>query len=165
MKVLITGSAGFIGSHLVSFLLAKGINVIGIDNFATGFKENVFRIKKIFGSKYNFIEGSVLDLNLMKKILNNVDFVIHLAAQVSVIKSIEHPKETHNLNATAFLEIIELAKETEVKKIVYPSSCAVYGNSKNQKLNEDSKIDPLSIYASTKYLNDLYASNFNCIDG
>ncbi len=88
MKVLITGSAGFIGSHLVSFLLAKGINVVGIDNFATGFQENVFRIKKIFGSKYNFIEGSVLDLNLMKKILNNVDFVLHLAAQGSVIKSI-----------------------------------------------------------------------------
>ncbi|MDC3169168.1 GDP-mannose 4,6-dehydratase [Prochlorococcus sp. AH-716-E17] len=165
MRVLITGSAGFIGSHLVPFLLAKDIEVIGIDNFATGFRENVFRNKKIYGDKYTFLEGSILDQNLIKKILKGVDIVIHLAAQVSVIKSIENPKETHTLNATAFLEIIEFAKLAKVRKIVYPSSCAVYGNSNNHKLDENSSINPLSIYASTKYLNDLYASNFNCLDG
>ncbi len=165
MRVLITGSAGFIGSHLVGFLLSKDINVIGIDNFATGLRDNVIRNKKIFGNKYIFFEGSILDQNLIKKVLKDIDIVIHLAAQVSVIKSIENPKETHTLNATAFLELIELAKLAKVKKILYPSSCAVYGNSENQKLDENSSIKPLSIYASTKYMNDLYASNFNCIDG
>ena len=146
MRVLITGSAGFIGSHLVGFLLEKNIDVIGIDNFATGFRENVHRNLEIYGQKYIFLEGSILDQKFNKKVLKDVDILIHLAAQVSVIKSIKNPKETHTLNATAFLELIELAKIMKVKKIVYSSSCAVYGDSNNQKLDEN------SLNKSFKYL-------------
>ncbi len=87
MRVLITGSVGFIASNLVPFLLAKDIDVIGIDNFSTVFRENVFRNQKIFGNKYTFLEGIILVKNLIKKVLKDVDILIHLAAQVSVIIS------------------------------------------------------------------------------
>ena len=165
MKILITGSAGFIGSHLVSYLLKKeDVEIIGIDDLSTGSKKNVLRNQKLYGDRYRFIEGNILQNNLLENNIKEAEYIIHLAAQVSVVKSSLNPLETHNINASAFLEIIELAKKYKLKKVIYPSSCAVYGEMGNKATKESSYKNPCSIYASTKYLNDLYASNLSKLE-
>ena len=166
MKILITGSAGFIGSHLVNYFISNtNYKVVGIDNFLTGNKNNVLRLKEIYGEKYEFIEGDASDMNLMRYLLEGVDAVFHLAAQVSVVKSNDDPLQTHNLNTTLFLNLLNLSKEKGIKRFIFPSSCSVYGDSKMEYLKESIQVNPCSIYASTKYLNELYSSNLSKLDG
>ena len=166
MEILITGSAGFIGSHLTNYLISqKGYNVIGLDNLSTGNIQNVERVKSKHRNKYTFIEGDISNKNLMREILKKVSAVFHLAAQVSVIKSMDNPLETNHLNATIFLEILEMCKELNIKNFIYPSSCSVYGDCSEEFLFENMGAKPMSIYATTKYLNELYSSNLSKVEG
>ena len=166
MKILITGSAGFIGSHLANhFLSTTTFEVVGIDNFLTGNKKNVNRLKNIYKERYQFQEGDASDLNLMGILLEGVDAIFHLAAQVSVVKSNDDPLQTHDLNASLFLKLIILSKEKNIKRFIYPSSCSVYGNSSVSYLKETNQVNPCSIYAITKYLNELYGRNLSVLNG
>ena len=166
MKILITGSAGFIGSHLTDYLIEqKGFKVIGLDNLSTGNIQNVERIKSKHGEKYTFVKGDISDNNQMRELLKKVSEVFHLAAQVSVVKSMDNPLETNHMNVTMFLEILEMCKEFKIKNFIYPSSCSVYGNNSEEYLVENLAAKPMSVYATTKYLNELYSANLSTIIG
>ena len=152
---LVTGAAGFIGSHLVETLLERDESVVGIDNFATGCLEN---LKPFLARKqFTFFEGDIRNADLCRKACEGADFVLHQAAQCSVLASIEDPATTHDVNVTGFLNILIAARQSAVKRVVFASSCAVYGHSKQLPKNEQGPLDFLSPYALSKYVNELYA--------
>jgi UDP-N-acetylglucosamine/UDP-N-acetylgalactosamine 4-epimerase len=160
---LITGVAGFIGSNLLEELLSLGQNVVGIDNFSTGYQANIDDVtSSTAGSKGNFrlIRGDIRDLNACRKATKGVDYVLHHAALGSVPRSIDDPLMSHSVNVDGFLNVLLAAKEAGVKRVVYASSCAVYGDSPNLPLNEESVGNLLSPYAATKLANEIYASVF-----
>lgn len=152
---LITGCAGFIGSNIVKELLERGEEVIGIDDLSTGRKENL--------PDFKFVEGSVNDLNLMKELMKDVDYVIHLAAIPSVPRSLNDPLRSHEANAKGTLSVLLAAKDTNVKKVVFASSSSVYGNISNDKPSkkEEFPSDPLSPYASMKLYGENLCKNFS----
>jgi len=162
MKILITGGAGFIGSNLVERLI-KGNEVIVLDNLSTGKEEN---IKEFLGNKnFKFINGSITDLNLLRKMTCDVDYILHHAAIVSVTESIENPILTNEVNINGTLNVLTAAKENQIKKLVFASSCAVYGDSpklpKTENMNPNSK----SPYAVTKLTGEYYCNVFKNIYG
>lgn len=157
--ILITGGAGFIGSNLCEHFVAKGINVICLDNFLTGKKSN---IEHLLG-KVNFklVEGDIRNLELCKEITKNVDAVSHQAALGSVPRSIENPIPTNEINCQGFLNVLTAAKDNGVKRFVYASSSSVYGDSKLSPKKEDDLGKPLSPYAVSKLTNELYGKIFH----
>jgi len=162
MKILITGGAGFIGSNLVERLI-KDNEVIVLDNLSTGKEEN---IKEFLGNKnFKFINGSITDLNLLRKMTCDVDYILHHAAIVSVTESIENPILTNEVNINGTLNVLTAAKENQIKKLVFASSCAVYGDSpklpKTENMNPNSK----SPYAVTKLTGEYYCNVFKNIYG
>jgi UDP-glucose 4-epimerase len=154
-KVLVTGGLGFIGSHTVDELLLKGYEVFVLDNISTGFLENL-KNKKI-----NFIEGDIGDKKIVDSVMKKVDYVIHLAAMTSVFESIKNPVKTHEVNVDGTLNIFISALENKVKKVVYASSAAVYGNNINVPLSENEILNPVSPYGLHKSFNEKYAELFN----
>lgn len=157
--VLVTGGAGFIGSNIVGFLLENGIKVSVLDNLATGRKSN---LEEFFGNElFTFIEGDITDYEVCLNSLKGIDVVSHQAALGSVPRSIELPHNTHNVNATGFLNMLHATKETGIKRFVYASSSSVYGNSKISPKNIGDEGELLSPYAVTKKLNEDYASVYN----
>jgi UDP-N-acetylglucosamine/UDP-N-acetylgalactosamine 4-epimerase len=157
---LVTGAAGFIGSHIVEFLLEHNADkVIGFDNFLTGSVENVTPFKSY--PNFEFMDGDIKDYNACLEITKNIDFISHQAALGSVPRSIEFPLDTHANNATGFINILNAAKENKVKKIVYASSSSVYGDNQELIKVEDNLGQPLSPYAVSKYVNEKYAAIFN----
>lgn len=165
MKWLITGSAGFIGSNLAEHLVINGDHVVGVDNYSTGKSENVRRIKEIDGERYRFIEGDVSDKNLVKNILEEdvVDIVVHLAAQSSVQKSFNDIEGNIQDNVYGFYQVLSASAGSGVKRFVYASSSAVYGNVEELPVSEAHCPDPLSPYASSKLMNELYGSNLGSL--
>lgn len=159
MTILITGGAGFIGSHIAKKLIALGHRVIVFDDFSTGKKEN------LKGLKIKLIEGDIRDLNTLKKAMHGVDFVCHHAAQISVPKSISNPQETIEINGLGTLNVLLAAKENNVKKITFASSSAVYGDTKNLPIKEKEPIKPLSPYAVSKLLGEYYLKAFSHLYG
>jgi UDP-N-acetylglucosamine 4-epimerase len=161
---LVTGVAGFIGSHLLEFLLVHGQKVVGLDNFATGYQHNLDEVLALPHSGYfHFIEGDIRDISTCQKALAGVDFVLHQAALGSVPRSIKDPITSHDVNVTGFLNILLAAKEGGVKRFVYASSSSVYGDSAILPKVETHQGNPLSPYAVTKMTNELYAKAFsNC---
>jgi UDP-N-acetylglucosamine 4-epimerase len=161
---LVTGAAGFIGSHLVEALLSLDQDVVGLDNFATGRRENLDEIRAAVGerawSSFRFIEGDIVDLRVCRDACKGVDFVLHQAALGSVPRSIENPFATHAANGTGFLNIIASAHDAGVLRFVYASSSSVYGDHPGLPKVEKDIGRPLSPYAVTKYLNELYAASF-----
>lgn len=157
--VLVTGGAGFIGSNLVGFLLENNIQVSVLDNLATGRMSNLTEFEG--NDHFNFINGDITDYNTCLEALNGIDVISHQAALGSVPRSIELPHNTHNVNATGFLNMIHAAKEKGVKRFVYASSSSVYGNSANspKKIGEEGEL--LSPYAVTKRLNEEYAKVYH----
>lgn len=153
--VLITGGAGFIGSHLAEYLHQQNAKVFIVDNLSTGDIKNIQHLKNI-----EFIEADINDSEKLKKIFQEVDFVFHLAALGSINRSIENPLNTHQTNATGFLNIIQLAKEYAVKGLVYASSSSVYGDDTHFPKTENKTGKPLSPYAVTKISNEWYAHVF-----
>ena len=160
MKIVITGGAGFIGSNLAEELSkGKDNEVIIVDDLSTG------KIENIKSLNVKFIKGSVTDLNLLKSVLKDVDYVFHLAAIASVQKSIEDPKETDEVNAKGTLNVLIAARDSGVKKVIFVSSSAVYGDIPELPKREDMVPNLLSPYAVTKLLGEYYCKVFNDVYG
>jgi len=155
--VLITGGAGFIGSHIAEGLLAKGHNVHIFDNLSTGKIENLSLIK----DKVKLIQGDIRDLKAVTKACDGTDCIIHHAAQISVQKSIGNPKETSDIDALGTLNILQAAKSNKTKKIIYASSSAVYGDTDNVPTKEDVQLKPLSPYGFSKAIGEYYCQVFS----
>ena len=157
-NILITGGAGFIGSNLVEYFLSQGYQVTCLDNFSTGFKHNI----EPFLSNPNFtlIEGDIRDLETCRKAVAGQTYVLHEAALGSVPRSINDPITTNEVNIGGFLNILVAARDAGVKRFVYAASSSTYGDSKNLPKVEGIIGKPLSPYAITKYVNELYADVF-----
>lgn len=163
-KWLITGVAGFIGSNLLEELINLNQDIVGIDNFSTGKKENVHNVNKNepnHGSKFDFIEGDICNYEICLAACENVDFVLHQAARGSVIRSIEDPISTNQSNISGFLNIILASYRSNVRKFIYASSSSVYGDQEELPKTENNIGNLLNPYAVTKYTNELYANVFS----
>ncbi len=160
-KWLITGVAGFIGSNLMRRLVDDGEEVVGIDNFSNGRHENILEYKDDF----KFIKGDIRDAELCKKLCVDVDYVLHQAALGSVPRSIDTPVDSNDSNVNGFLNLIVAAKDAGVKKFVYASSGSVYGDDTSLPKHEEITGDPLSPYAATKVINEVYAGVFSKVYG
>jgi UDP-N-acetylglucosamine/UDP-N-acetyl-alpha-D-glucosaminouronate 4-epimerase len=165
LRWLVTGSAGFIGSHLVEALLRLDQRVIGIDNLATGYRRNLDDVRTAVGSeawrRHTFIEADIVDVDACRAACANVDIVLHEAALGSVPRSIEDPLTTHAANATGFLNMLVAARDAGVVRFVYAASSSTYGDHPGLPKVEDQIGRPLSPYAVTKYLDELYADVFD----
>jgi UDP-N-acetylglucosamine 4-epimerase len=161
---LVTGCAGFIGSHLVEHLLAAGQRVVGLDNFATGHRHNLNLVHQAVGheawARFQFIEGDIADAATCRRACEGVQIVLHQAALGSVPRSLADPLTTHRANATGFINMLVAAREAGVVRFVYAASSSTYGDSPTLPKVEDVIGRPLSPYAVTKYLNELYADVF-----
>ncbi len=158
-KVLITGGAGFIGSNLCEHFLEKKYNVVCLDNFATGHMHNVKHLLQ--NHLFTLIEGDIRNYEDCKKALDGVDFVLHQAALGSVPRSIKDPLTSNEVNVNGFLNMLYASKEAGVKRFVYAASSSTYGDSESLPKIEDKIGKPLSPYAITKYVNELYAEIFS----
>ncbi|WP_299311854.1 SDR family oxidoreductase [uncultured Aquimarina sp.] len=156
--VLVTGAAGFIGSNLCEALLEKGSKVIGLDNFATGHKKNLSAINE--NPNFIFIEGDIRNLEDCQKACQGVDYILHQAALGSVPRSINDPITSNDVNVGGFLNMLVASRDAGVKRFIYAASSSTYGDSKALPKIEDKIGKPLSPYAITKYVNELYADNF-----
>ena len=161
---LVTGSAGFIGSHLLESLLSLGQQVVSLDNFATGHRRNLDEVRERVGAdawaRHRFIEGDITDLATCKAACDGVEFVLHQAALGSVPRSLADPLATHAANATGFLNMLLAARDAKAASFVYAASSSTYGDHPALPKVEDVIGRPLSPYAVTKYLNELYADVF-----
>jgi UDP-N-acetylglucosamine 4-epimerase len=161
---LVTGAAGFIGSHLLETLLANGQDVVGLDNFATGHRRNLESVRAAVGEeawhRHRFIEADIVDPAACAAACAGVDVVLHQAALGSVPRSIADPQATHAANATGFLNMLVAARDAKVARFVYAASSSTYGDHPALPKVEDVIGRPLSPYAVTKVLNELYAEVF-----
>ncbi|MGY5846878.1 SDR family oxidoreductase [Salegentibacter sp. HM20] len=156
--ILVTGGAGFIGSNLCETLLSLDANVICLDNFATGHRHNLNAFKD--NSEFTLIEGDIRDLETCKEACEGVDYVLHQAALGSVPRSINDPITSNEVNISGFLNMLVAARDAGVKRMVYAASSSTYGDSEKLPKIEDEIGKPLSPYAITKYVNELYADIF-----
>lgn len=159
MKVLITGGAGFIGSNLTEHFLSKNYRVVCLDNFSTGHYHNVQEFQK--NPNYKLIEGDIRDLKVCSNAVEGVDFVLHQAALGSVPRSINDPITTNDVNISGFLNMLVASRDAKVKRFIYAASSSTYGDSESLPKVEDVIGKPLSPYAITKYVNELYAEIFS----
>ncbi len=161
---LVTGSAGFIGSHLLEALLRVGQEVTSLDNFATGHRANLEDVQRSVGeqawARHRFIEGDIADPQACAEACEDVHVVLHQAALGSVPRSLKDPLTTHRANATGFLNMLVAARDAGVQRFIYAASSSTYGDSPSLPKVEDTIGRPLSPYAVTKYLNELYADVF-----
>lgn len=165
---LVTGAAGFIGSHLVEALLSQGQNVLGVDNFSDGYKENLDEVTCLEKSKqgsFKFIEGDLQNLELCRQICSDIDIVLHQAALGSVPRSITEPINTYGSNVSGFVNILTAAKDAGIRRFVYASSSSVYGDDPVSPKVEGSIGVPLSPYALSKRINEEYADLYSRIYG
>ncbi len=161
--ILVSGGAGFIGSNLCEALLHKNNKVICFDNFATGKKENIIHLAR--NKNFFLIEGDIRNIADCKKAVSGVDFVLHQAALGSVPRSIKDPITTNDVNIGGFLNMLVASRDAGVKRFVYAASSSTYGDSENLPKVEDIIGKPLSPYAITKYVNELYATVFHSAYG
>lgn len=166
---LVTGAAGFIGSNLVEALLRLNQSVVGLDNFSTGHQRNLDQVQALVGSAawkhFNFIRGDICDLNTCNEASKGVDYVLHHAALGSVPRSIEDPIMSNHSNVTGFVNMLVAARDAKTKRFVYAASSSTYGDHPGLPKIEDQIGKPLSPYAVTKYVNELYADVFGrCYD-
>ncbi len=156
--ILVTGGAGFIGSNLCQWLLNNGNTVRCLDNLATGKKENI--IPFLNHKDFSFLEGDIRDLETCLRACEGVDYVLHQAALGSVPRSINDPITSNEVNVSGFLNMLVAARDAKVKRFVYAASSSTYGDSKSMPKVEDIIGRPLSPYAVTKFVNELYADVF-----
>lgn len=159
VKVLITGGAGFIGSNLCEYFLDKGYAVVCLDNFATGHRHNLAAFKD--NDHFTLIEGDIRNIADCERAVNGVDYVLHQAALGSVPRSIKDPVTTNEVNVSGFLNMLVASRDAKVKRFVYAASSSTYGDSEGLPKVEDKIGKPLSPYAITKYVNELYAEIFS----
>ena len=169
LRWLVTGSAGFIGSHLLETLLRLGQQVVSLDNFATGHRRNLDDVRDAVGQeawrRHTWLEADIVDLAACRIACKDVDVVLHEAALGSVPRSIEDPLLTHAANATGFLNMLVAARDAGAKRFVYAASSSTYGDHAELPKVEDRIGRPLSPYAVTKYIDELYADVFNLCYG
>lgn len=161
---LVTGVAGFIGSNLLEALLRLDQEVVGLDNFATGHQHNLDKVQAIVAAeqwqRFTMIEGDICDPATCEAAVKGVDYVLHQAALGSVPRSIENPLRTHNSNITGFLNMLVAVKDSQVKRFIYAASSSTYGDHEALPKIEERIGNPLSPYAVTKYVNELYSDVF-----
>ncbi|WP_221659303.1 SDR family oxidoreductase [Bacteroides salyersiae] len=160
MNILVTGGAGFIGSNLCETLLEKGNVVTCLDNFATGHIENLLPLISKYPSTFKLIVGDIRKLEDCRKAMEGNEYVLHEAALGSVPRSIKDPVTTNDVNVSGFLNMLVTARDAGVKRFVYAASSSTYGDSKSLPKVEDVIGKPLSPYAITKFVNELYADVF-----
>ena len=162
---LITGVAGFIGSNLLEKLLKLNQKVIGLDNFSTGYQRNLDEVKDLVSpdqwSLFTFIKGDIREKNACVQAVKGVDYVLHQAALGSVPRSIVDPITTNSVNISGFLNLLSAAKDEGVKSFTYAASSSTYGDHPTLPKSEDNIGNPLSPYAVTKYVNELYSGVFS----
>ena len=163
MKILITGGAGFIGSNLCEHFVGKGYDVTCLDNLSTGFLHNIEPLKA--APNFRFIQGDIRDLDTCREAVKGCDVVLHEAALGSVPRSINDPINTNANNIDGFLNMLVAARDEGVKRFVYAASSSTYGDSKELPKVEHHIGRPLSPYAITKFVNELYANVFSSLYG
>ena len=162
-RVLVTGGAGFIGSNLVEALLQQDNEVVVLDNFMTGKRENLAPFAG--NPAFTLIEGDIRDIAMCRKAVDGMDYVLHEAALGSVPRSIKDPMTSTEVNIGGFVNVLFAAQEAKVKRFVYAASSSTYGDSKTLPKVEDKIGKPLSPYAITKYVDELFAENFSRLYG
>lgn len=166
---LVTGVAGFIGSHLLETLLGTGQRVVGLDNFSTGHRRNLDdvqgKVSAAQWSSFRFVEGDIRDLAMCHEVTRGVDHVLHQAALGSVPRSIADPITSHDSNVNGFLNMLVAARDAGVRSFIYAASSSTYGDHPGLPKVEDVIGQPLSPYAVTKYVNELYANVFGRVYG
>ena len=160
MKVLVTGGAGFIGSNLCEALLAEGNVVTCFDNFSTGHIENILPLIEKYPQNFKLIVGDIRKIEDCKKAVEGNEYILHEAALGSVPRSIKDPITSNDVNVSGFLNMLVAAKEAGIKRFIYAASSSTYGDSKSLPKVEHVIGKPLSPYAITKYVNELYADVF-----
>jgi UDP-glucose 4-epimerase len=161
MRYLVTGGAGFIGSNTVDELVRRGHDVIALDDFSTGKSENLAQVK----SEIKFIQNSVTNLDALREACRGVDCVIHLAAQTSVPRSVKDPLETNLININGTLNVLVAARDAKVKRVVFASSCAVYGITSVLPISESTSLAPISPYGLSKQVGEGYGRVFQELYG
>lgn len=158
-QITITGGAGFIGSNLCDHFINKGFKIVCLDNFATGHRHNIEHL--LNNPNFTLIEGDIRNLNDCKKAVENATYVLHQAALGSVPRSINDPITSNEVNVSGFLNMLVASRDANVKRFVYAASSSTYGDSEALPKVEDKIGKPLSPYAITKYVNELYAEIFS----
>ena len=162
---VITGVAGFIGSNLLEFLLKHNQKVVGLDNFSTGYQHNLDQVREIVGSQkwanFSFVQGDIRDLDTCQQVCKGADYVLHHAAIGSVPRSIEDPLLSNANNVNGYLNMLVAARDQKVRRFVYAASSSTYGDHPDLPKVESVIGKPLSPYAVTKYVNELYADVFH----
>ncbi|HRN99800.1 MAG TPA: SDR family NAD(P)-dependent oxidoreductase, partial [Flavobacterium sp.] len=153
-SILITGGAGFIGSNLCDHFLQKGYRVTCLDNFATGHKHNLAEAQS--HENFTLIEGDIREMQTCRDAVQGIDYVLHQAALGSVPRSLHDPQTSNEVNVSGFLNMLVAARDAGVKRFVYAASSSTYGDSKSLPKVEEVIGKPLSPYAITKYVNELY---------
>ena len=154
--ILVTGGAGFIGSHTVELLLRKGYSVVVLDNFRTGEISNINHL----AGKIKIVQGDVRDEKLLSEIVKNIDGIIHLAAVVSVDEAIERPKEAFEINGIGTLNLLELARKYDIENFVYASSAAVYGDPIEIPISENHPLNPKNPYGASKLSAEMLVNSY-----
>ena len=162
-EILVTGGAGFIGSHIVDRLLDEGFKVRVLDNLSTGDKKNLAQHQN--KKSFQFIEGDIRNFDLVKKTVKGVDAVIHEAALVSVTRSVENPLLSNEINVTGTVNLLKACVDAHIKRFIYASSCAVYGDTETLPNHENLAPKPLSPYAVDKLAAENYAKVFHDVYG
>ena len=163
MKIVVTGGAGFIGSHLAEELVNRGYHVIILDDLSTGKSENIAGLLK--KDNVEFVQGSITDLALVEKVFQGVEYVFHQAALARVPRSIDDPLSTNEVNIKGTLNVLLAARENRVRKVIYASSSSAYGDVRTLPQKEDMPSNPLSPYALTKLAGEYYCNIFRQIYG
>ncbi len=162
---VVTGGAGFIGSHLVRGLLERGRSVRVIDNLSTGRLENLAGLEQLYPGRFEFYEADIRDRDALDSLLAGASRVFHQAAMVSVQKSVEDPGLCHDINVTGTLNVFQAARRARVEKVVFASTCAIYGDDPELPKRESMRAAPKSPYAAAKYMDELYAALFGDLYG
>src|ERR1700688_366957 len=161
MRYLVTGGAGFIGSNTIDELVRRGHDVVLLDDLSTGKAGNLAQVR----TKIKLIQDSITNLDAMREASRGVDCVIHLAAQTSVPRSVKDPIETNLINVNGTLNVLVAARDAKVKRVVFASSCAVYGTTTDLPIRESASLAPISPYGVTKFVGEIYGQVFEQLYG
>jgi len=161
LRILVTGGAGFVGSHLVDWLMKEGYEVIVLDNFSAGKVENIQC--HLDSQRFHLVKGDVRNLEDVSKAVRDVDVVFHLAAIINVPLSIENPLLVNDVNIQGTVNLLEASLKKNIKRFIYISTCAVYGEARYLPINEEHPIMPLSPYGISKFTAEYYCKIFNKI--